>query len=200
MHPFERQRREDEARRVQDAEQYYTVELPQLRENWRQAICDKQSRRVCLTAHVLQLKSTPQVGVVTLSSSRAYNDIRQVLGSRTLRSVHLDRKEGSSYRLGTICGALREYEGYRDLVVLARGGFNHLDELREWNHGLMIQLVADYKTPIAVATGHAGDLTVLNDVADRSFHTPSHFAAWLRLTIHRRRRLLGGSRGPEVVH
>lgn len=89
----------------------------------------------------------------------------------------------------TLSQALREWAGQHqyapDLIVLIRGG-GAVNDLAYLNDYDLAALLAKRSVPIWVGIGHQTDRTILDEIAHRSFDTPSKVIAGIRQLIYER--------------
>jgi exodeoxyribonuclease VII large subunit len=74
---------------------------------------------------------------------------------------------------GSIASALKRLQRWDcDLVVLVRGGGSKAD-LAAFDHEKVARAIATCRVPVWTGIGHTGDLSVADEVANRSFITPT---------------------------
>ncbi|MDG6913408.1 MAG: hypothetical protein JRN35_10065 [Nitrososphaerota archaeon] len=137
----------------------------------------------------------PMIGIVAPSTGVALQDIRaQLLEGEP--EVDLQVREASMTTPEAVVQAVRETALNVDLLVLTRGGGQGLDDL---DTDALIQAVVQSPVPTVVAVGHAIDNLVLEDVACKSFPTPTAFGAWLHAALGRKRaKALDEAKAKEV--
>ena len=137
----------------------------------------------------------PRVGVVAPSTGVALQDIRaQLLDGEP--EVDLQVREVSMASPEAVAQAVSETGPFVDLLVLTRGGGQGVDDL---DASVLIQALVQSPVPTIVAVGHAVDNLVLEDVACKSFPTPTAFGAWLHAALGRKRaQILDEAKAKEV--
>ena len=91
--------------------------------------------------------------------------------------------------LWSLCSGLRQwvknYTTPPDLIVIIRGG-GAVNDLAYLNDYDLATLLCKRKVPIWVGIGHEKDRTILDEIAHRSFDTPSKVIAGIRNLISER--------------
>lgn len=97
--------------------------------------------------------------------------------------------QAAQHILQTLSHALRQwadqYQHAPDLIVLIRGG-GSVNDLAYLNDYDLAALLCKRSVPIWVGIGHETDRTILDEIAHRSFDTPSKVIAGIRQLIYQR--------------
>jgi exodeoxyribonuclease VII large subunit len=125
----------------------------------------------------------PRIAIVSPATGVALDDIRQQLREAE-QQVDISSFEGTMTQPEMVAKILQDAALKADLVVLTRGGGTGVDTL---DADVLIEAVASCPKPTIVAVGHASDVLVLEQVANKSFPTPTAFGAWLRGALDRKR-------------
>ena len=116
------------------------------------------------------------IGIVTSSTSAAFQDILNVINRRApylkiiIRSVTVQGDTGSK----NIVSGIEDFNIYRnvDVILLARGG-GSLEDLWCFNEESVARAIYKSKIPIISGVGHETDFTIADFVSDLRAPTPS---------------------------
>lgn len=78
-----------------------------------------------------------------------------------------------------------------DLIALIRGGGSGMET---FDNLTLAETASELKTPLVTAIGHAVDHSFIDDLADRSFETPTTFGNYLRQTAEQCAESMAGSK------
>jgi len=122
-----------------------------------------------------------QIGVIIGKSAIIDNDIKhQLRESIAFYNLSFRRINLSSEReITTTLGAMNE-EGF-DVIVISRGGGENLDI---FNKPGIAEASLELSSLFVTAIGHKDDVTLLQQVADKAFITPSEFGQFLNDTFN----------------
>lgn len=124
-------------------------------------------------------KDKPRVVLLTSQGGEADRDIMSQLAGYEALFV----KELIPVKMmdpGSVAKALEEQQarvGQVDMVIVARGGGEGIGVL---DHETILFAASKRTLPLVTAIGHARDSTLLDEVADRAFPSPTALGAWLR--------------------
>jgi hypothetical protein len=124
----------------------------------------------------LENGESPRIAVVVGETAIIQKDILSALGSKkdryelTFRKVNLTREEELTSLMHELDG-----ENY-DAIALARGGGEGLDV---FNSLSLAKSLCDLRKPLITALGHAQNRHLIDEIADRSFATPTAFGQFL---------------------
>lgn len=135
------------------------------------------------------------VSLVSSSSSQGVADFVHTLNGLCDVQVIEALMSGESAS-ASVARAIGEAASAAELVVLARGG-GAVSGLEWANDQRVVEAVATSPAPVWVAIGHAGDRHLVDEVAQRSFATPTQAAAELR---RRADTLKAAARESELDH
>jgi len=114
-------------------------------------------------------------GIVTSKDGKAIKDILKVWREKDpyikpyLYSCNVQGKDA----VRTMQQGIRYLDSMNlDVIILGRGGGSSEDYMT-YNERSIVEAVFNAKTPIVSAVGHAGDLTLVDEVSDRSVTTPT---------------------------
>lgn len=136
-----------------------------------------------------------KVALVSSSSSQGAADFVHTLNGLCHVQVVEALMSGES-AAASVANAIGQAASGTDLVVVARGG-GAVSGLEWANDQRVVEAVATSITPVWVALGHAGDRHLVDEVAQRSFATPTQAAAELR---RRAEALTAAARESELDH
>lgn len=105
------------------------------------------------------------------------NDITTALGIASVHyDLHFTRVSISSIK--EITDEILKYDNANiDLICIARGGG---EQMEAFSNPELVKSILNRKTIIASAIGHADDISLFEQVADKKFTTPSAFGAYLK--------------------
>lgn len=169
-----------------------TVEVASTRDTLRErfAAAFTQEKR---PVQSIFLKERPRMVLLTSQGGEADRDIMAQLAGYEELFV----KEVIPVKMmdpGSVAKALEEQQtrvGLVDVVIVARGGGEGIGAL---DHEVIVGAASRRTLPLVTAIGHARDSTLLDDVADRSFPSPTALGAWLREQLELKARGLEDAR------
>lgn len=160
-----------------------------------------QRRLLCKELKELQLwdknrnLTTPtdffKIAVIAGKETQGYKDFMAHAGElkklSLLRTITFDVSMQGEKMESSICDALRKSERFHqehgiDAIIIIRGGGDgvNLDELNNRNIAL---LICNSPVPVFVGVGHENDRTILDDIANKSFGTPSKVIEFIKQSI-----------------
>ncbi|KAL7580332.1 hypothetical protein ACA910_004364 [Epithemia clementina (nom. ined.)] len=126
----------------------------------------------------------PRILFVTGENSIVHQDVKQALGEDAatkyaLSWVRVNLSKPGPLQQVLVNEALHKDEKSQvvDLIAIVRGGG---DGLGVFNDPSLCEAALDCKVPIITALGHATDQSLLDDMADSNFTTPTKVGAWLK--------------------
>jgi exodeoxyribonuclease VII large subunit len=128
----------------------------------------------------LPLPATPsRIAVVSSRSSEGSRDFLTRLASQavsaTVFEVDLLSREAVAR---AIRQAATKPEAF-DLVAIVRGGGLQGPDLAVWSSSEVASAIVDRTVPVITGIGHSADQTLADELADRSFITPTDAADWV---------------------
>ncbi|MDH3754923.1 MAG: exodeoxyribonuclease VII large subunit [Acidimicrobiia bacterium] len=146
---------------------------------------DLLERNARLPFPVLPLR----VALVTSAGSAACHDFLAELERSGLawEVALIDTRVQGLAAVDGICRALQRAGAHGDVIALVRGGGARTD-LAAFDHELVARAIATSATPIITGIGHEIDRCVADEVAARSFKTPTAAAASLVDAVLQQRR------------
>lgn len=129
----------------------------------------------------LPLPGAPsRIAVVSSRTSDGRGDLLTRLASNRAISTTLfdvDLRSRAAVAKG-IAQAASDPEAF-DLVAIVRGGGLQGSDLAVWSSSEVGSAIADRTVPVIPGIGHSADRTLADDLADKSFITPTEAADWV---------------------
>jgi exodeoxyribonuclease VII large subunit len=116
-----------------------------------------------------------RIGLVASPSTEGQRDfLGQLENSGMAFAVRTKRTQVQGREApGSIAAALKRLQSWEcDLIVVVRGGGSKAD-LAAFDHEKVARAIATSRVPVWTGIGHTGDLSVADEVANRSFITPT---------------------------
>jgi len=138
-----------------------------------------------------------RIGLITAAGSAGDTDVSTLLEESGIEWQLLRQPApmAGPHAAGAVVAAIERLSGAGvDVIVIARGGGGRT-ELGCWDDRSVVRSIALAPVPVWTAIGHAADVTVADQVANRSCATPSAAAALLIERVrdferHRRERVV----------
>lgn len=123
-------------------------------------------------------KLPQRIGLITPAQAASYHDFVRTLSSSTF-GFHIRHAsavfQGAEAESSIIRGLKKLQSADLDLIVIVRGGGSKTD-LAYLDNEHIARTIADSRLPVWTAIGHETDTSVLDEIAARSFRTPSAVA------------------------
>ncbi len=132
-----------------------------------------------------------KIAVIAGKETQGYRDFiaaaQELKQLGLLRTITFDASMQGAKMESTICDALQQCEKFHkthgiDTIVIIRGGGDsvNLDELNNRNIAISI---CNASVPVFVGIGHESDKTILDEIANKSFGTPSKVIEFIKQAI-----------------
>lgn len=132
-----------------------------------------------------------KIAVIAGKETQGYKDFMTHAGELKklglLQTKTFDASMQGTKMESSICEALKQSEAFHrvhgiDAIIIIRGGGDgvNLDELNNRNVAL---LICNSPVPVFVGIGHENDHTILDDIANKSFGTPSKVIEFIKQSI-----------------
>lgn len=124
----------------------------------------------------------PNIAIITGNSSKALGDIystmEEIKNNFNMKVYHINIT--SKYEILDVLSQINGEDF--DIVLLTRGGGNMVD-LDVFNDTEISESVLNLNPVFVTAIGHAGDTSLLQEISDRDFTTPTDFGTYLKDTF-----------------
>ena len=125
-------------------------------------------------------KACPRVALLYPTSSIVHEDFRRELGDAAGRYAFQEIRTSFSNEYQLLSALVSADAGGYDAVCLVRGGGSDFGALSSL---AVLKAVAEMKTPVLAAIGHENDRLFINEVADKSFSTPTSLGGYFRSLV-----------------